>query len=88
MVRLQYAPRCGWPMPDANVGVLEFPDYTWAIILRDSGLPVGAIGYHPYGKNIIPIGENDIELGSTTAQEGPYVCSSWSLNWFSIIKIA
>lgn len=22
MVRLQYAPRCGWSMPDANVGML------------------------------------------------------------------
>ena len=28
MVRLQYAPRCGWSMPDANVGMLVFPDYT------------------------------------------------------------
>lgn len=28
IVRLQYAPRCGWSMPDANVGMLVFPDYT------------------------------------------------------------
>ena len=28
LVRLQYAPRCGWSMPDANVGMLVFPDYT------------------------------------------------------------
>lgn len=41
IVRLQYAPRCGWSMPDANVGMLVFPDYTqdndlW-ISLQDYG---------------------------------------------------
>ena len=28
LVRLQYAPRCGWSAADANVGMLVFPDYT------------------------------------------------------------
>lgn len=28
LVRLQYAPRCGWSAPDAKVGMLVFPDYT------------------------------------------------------------
>lgn len=28
MVRLQYAPRCGHSMPDTEMGMLVFPDYT------------------------------------------------------------
>ena len=28
MVRLQYAPRCGHPMPNTDMGMLTFPDYT------------------------------------------------------------
>ena len=28
MVRLQYAPRCGHSMPNTEMGMLVFPDYT------------------------------------------------------------
>lgn len=28
MVRLQYAPRCGHSMPNTDMGMLVFPDYT------------------------------------------------------------
>lgn len=28
LVRLQYAPRCGHSMPDTDMGMLVFPDYT------------------------------------------------------------
>ena len=28
LVRLQYAPRCGHSMPDTEMGMLVFPDYT------------------------------------------------------------
>ena len=28
MVRLQYAPRCGYSMPNTEMGMLVFPDYT------------------------------------------------------------
>lgn len=33
MVRLQYAPRCGHSMPNTEIGMLVFPDYT-----QDNGL--------------------------------------------------
>lgn len=43
MVRLQYAPRCGWSMPDANVGMLVFPDYT-----QDNDLWIALQDYQHY----------------------------------------
>lgn len=43
MVRLQYAPRCGWSMPDANVGMLVFPDYT-----QDNDLWIAIQDYQHY----------------------------------------
>ena len=43
MVRLQYAPRCGWSMPDANVGMLVFPDYT-----QDNDLWIALQDYRSY----------------------------------------
>ena len=43
MVRLQYAPRCGWSMPDANVGMLVFPDYT-----QDNDLWIALQDYRHY----------------------------------------
>ncbi|MCQ2144922.1 MAG: DinB family protein [Bacteroidales bacterium] len=43
MVRLQYAPRCGYSMPDANVGMLVFPDYT-----QDNDLWISLQDYRSY----------------------------------------
>ena len=43
MVRLQYAPRCGWSMPDADVGMLVFPDYT-----QDNDLWIQLQDYRSY----------------------------------------
>ena len=43
MVRLQYAPRCGYSMPDANVGMLVFPDYT-----QDNDLWIALQDYKGY----------------------------------------
>ena len=43
LVRLQYAPRCGWSMPDANVGMLVFPDYT-----QDNDLWIELQNYRSY----------------------------------------
>ena len=40
LVRLQYAPRCGWSAADANVGMLVFPDYT-----QDNNLWIQLQGY-------------------------------------------
>ena len=47
LVRLQYAPRCGWSMPDANVGMLVFPDYT-----QDNDLWIALQNYlnYPYAE--------------------------------------
>lgn len=46
IVRLQYAPRCGWSMPDANVGMLVFPDYT-----QDNDLWISLQDYSHYEWN-------------------------------------
>lgn len=43
IVRLQYAPRCGWSTPDANVGMLVFPDYT-----QDNDLWISLQDYSHY----------------------------------------
>lgn len=43
IVRLQYAPRCGWSMPDADVGMLVFPDYT-----QDNDLWISLQDYSHY----------------------------------------
>lgn len=71
----ELGPRAGWAphrsIAESRDALRDFliNDHTWAIILRDSGLPVGAIGYHTYGDAVIPIGENDIEVGYWVGRE-------------------
>ena len=38
-------------------------DYTWAVILKETNEPIGCMGYYPFGKSNIEIGENDAEVG-------------------------
>ena len=44
MVRLQYAPRCGHSMPNTEMGMLVFPDYT-----QDNDLWIGLQDYQHEG---------------------------------------
>ena len=69
-------PRAGWP-PHKSVGeslevIRTFfnHDHTWALELKDTGEPIGCIGYYTYGESNIKIGENDAELGYWIAK--PY----------------
>ena len=38
-------------------------DYTWAVVLKETNEPIGCMGYFPFGKSNIDIGENDAEIG-------------------------
>ena len=38
-------------------------DYTWAVVLKKTNEPIGCMGYYPFGKSNIGIGENDAEVG-------------------------
>lgn len=61
--------RAGWPEHTSLKESLEIirtvfhNDYTWAIILKDTDEPIGCIGYYPFGKSNISIGEHDCEVG-------------------------
>lgn len=69
-------PRAGWaPHHNVEDSLLTIRDLfsadgIWAIELKENGLPVGCIGYMPYGVSNIKIGENDAELGYWVAK--PY----------------
>ena len=61
---------CGWP-PHGSVAVsLEVirkffsNDHTWALVLKETGEPIGCMGYYPYGESNISIGENDPGTGN------------------------
>lgn len=69
-------PRAGWP-PHQNVDESKTVireifsnDYTWAIVLKESDETIGCMGYFPFGKSNISIGENDCEIGYWVAK--PY----------------
>lgn len=75
----EVGPRAGWP-PHQNVEEsLEIirtvfnSDHMWAIELKESGEPIGCIGYYAHGESNINIGENDAETGYWVAR--PY----WNL---------
>ena len=69
-------PRAGWPPHKSeadSLGVIRrffLNDHTWAIELKETGEPVGCIGYFPKGESNIEIGEQDAELGYWIAK--PY----------------
>ena len=65
----EVGPHAGWP-PHKNVEESKMiirelftKDYTWAVILKETNEPLGCMGYYPFGKNNIEIGENDAEVG-------------------------
>ena len=65
----EVGPHAGWP-PHENVEESKMiirelftNDYTWAVILKETNEPIGCMGYYPFGKSNIEIGENDAEVG-------------------------
>lgn len=79
----EVGPRAGWP-PHKNVEesleiirTLFNSDRMWAIELKETGEPIGCIGYLVNGESNINIGENDAEAGYWVAR--PYwnrgICS-------------
>lgn len=72
----ELGPRAGWPPHQNEEESLEVirtffrNDYTWAIVLKETGEPVGCICCYPHGKSNIGIGENDAEAGYWVAR--PY----------------
>lgn len=69
-------PRAGWPPHRSVEESLEIirnifkNSGMWAIEKKDDGELIGCVGYLPYGKSNIPIGENDAEVGYWVAK--PY----------------
>ena len=69
-------PRAGWP-PHQSVEesreiirTLFHSDHIWAIELKETGEPIGCIGYLAHGESNIDIGVNDVEAGYWVAK--PY----------------
>ena len=62
-------PRAGWPPHQSveeslrTIREIFTNDRTWALELKETGEPIGCMGYYPYGESNIGIGENDVELG-------------------------
>ena len=62
-------PRAGWPPHQSiedslNVIRTFFANgHTWALELKETGEPIGCMGYMIHGESNIGIGENDAELG-------------------------
>ena len=62
-------PRAGWPVHQSVKDSLEVirnifsNDTTWAIVLKETNEAIGCMGYYPFGKSNIEIGENDAEVG-------------------------
>lgn len=69
-------PRAGWPphksAEESHAIICDIfsNETTWALVLKETGRIVGCMGYLPYGKSNISIGENDAELGYWIAK--PY----------------
>ncbi len=69
-------PRAGWPPHQSEEESLRIirevfsNGHTWAMVLKETGEPIGCMGYYPYGESNIGIGENDAELGYWIAR--PY----------------
>ena len=72
----EVGPRAGWP-PHKSVEesreiirTIFGGDHMWAIELKETGEPIGCMGYFVYGESNIKIGENDAEVGYWIAR--PY----------------
>ena len=69
-------PRAGWPPHQSieeSLTVIRdiFSNgHTWALVLKETGEPIGCMGYYAFGESNISIGEEDAELGYWIAK--PY----------------
>lgn len=72
----EVGPRAGWPphkSVEESLSVIRdiFSNgHTWALELKETGEPVGCMGYYAFGESNIDIGEDDAELGYWIAR--PY----------------
>ena len=72
----EVGPRAGWPPHrslEESAAVIRdiFSNgRTWALELKETGEPIGCMGYYAYGESNIPIGPDDAELGYWIAR--PY----------------
>lgn len=72
----EVGPRAGWPPHKSVEESLEIirtlfhSDHIWAIELKETGEPIGCIGYYTHGESNIDIGEKDVEVGYWVAR--PY----------------
>ena len=68
--------RAGWPPHQSVEESLQVirevfsNDHIWALELKETGEPIGCMGYYSSGESNIPIGENDAEVGYWIAK--PY----------------
>ena len=72
----EVGPRAGWP-PHKNVEesldvIRKFftNDFTWAVVLKETGEVIGCVGYLPASSSNLPIGEDQCEVGYWIAR--PY----------------
>ena len=69
-------PRAGWPPHQSVEESLQIirtifsGDHMWALELKETGEPIGCMGYFVHGESNIDIGPNDAELGYWIAK--PY----------------
>ncbi|MCQ2286242.1 MAG: GNAT family N-acetyltransferase [Bacteroidales bacterium] len=62
-------PRAGWPPHQSIEESLQIirtifnNDHTWAIVLKETGEPIGCIGYYLPNESNIGIGDNEVEIG-------------------------
>lgn len=72
----EVGPRAGWPPHKSVEESLEIIrtifhcDHMWAIEWKETGEPIGCMGYMVHGESNINIGENDAEVGYWIAR--PY----------------
>lgn len=72
----EVGPRAGWPphkSQEESLYVIKnifTNDTTWAIVLKETGEAIGAMGYFTHDTSNIPIGTNDCEIGYWVAR--PY----------------
>ena len=72
----EVGPRAGWPphrSVEESLSVIReiFSNgHTWALELKETGEPVGCMGYYAVGESNIDIGKDDAELGYWIAK--PY----------------
>lgn len=70
----EVGPRAGWPPHKSLEESLDVikniftNDTTWAIVLKETGEAIGAMGYFTHDTSNIPIGTNDCEIGYWVAR--------------------